>query len=65
VREREEGYHLYPGESLDGPSRILIQNKQFQEGNSGILWLIGKCVTHMEGCGSWRKVVLGYTVEGC
>jgi hypothetical protein len=32
VRRREEGYHLYPGESLQGPSRILIQNKQFTEG---------------------------------
>jgi hypothetical protein len=34
VRRREEGYHLYPGESLEGPSRITIQNKQFTEGRT-------------------------------
>jgi len=34
VRRREEGYHLYPGESLQGPSRITIQNKHFTEGRT-------------------------------
>ena len=25
-------YHLYPGETLDGPRRILVENKHFTEG---------------------------------
>lgn len=34
---RGNGYHLYPGESLQGPSRISIQNKLFSEGRMDII----------------------------
>ena len=52
LRRREEGYHLYPGESLQGPSRILIQNKQFTEGEKNLLYRLSLffvyCIVYIE-----------------
>jgi hypothetical protein len=61
----QESPWTVPAESSSrtSSSKKVTLNKVQYVASSGTLWLVEKCVTHMEGCGSWRKDVLGYTVH--